>query len=208
MDRITLSMLAQFSEENGLLAHAESIRFEHIACYATVQKLYDESFDTGIVVLGGQETGIDGIAIIVNGVLIADLDEFFEVSSKTDSLDVSFVFVQAKTSSSFDTGKMGTFAFAVRDFFKDLPTIPQSERIKDLAKIQSAIYAAGSKFKKANPRLHLFYVSTGQKTDDKILEARRKTEIDGLKSENIFSSVEFECVGAAELQALYRQLYG
>ncbi len=74
MDRITESMLNEFSGETGISALDESVRFEHFASYATVQRIHAETFDTSDIVLGNSEPGIDGIAIIVNGVLVPDSD--------------------------------------------------------------------------------------------------------------------------------------
>ena len=89
MDRITESLLKEYSSEHGLQNLPEYKRFEHFTAYVIVRGEYSESFDTHDVVVGdqaesskgGSDTGIDGIGIIVNGFLIADLDELDEVSS-------------------------------------------------------------------------------------------------------------------------------
>ena len=205
MDRITESMLDEFSTEHGISSLDESIRFEHFTSYATIQRLHAETFDTGDVVLGSHEPGIDGIAIIVNSVLVSDIDTFTAISESASSLDVVFIFVQADRSRSFDSGKMGSFVYAVRDFFKDQPQLPRSDRLKELAVIQAAIYGQSAKFKRANPGCYLFYVTTGEWTGDVQLEARRQSGIADLRSESIFSTVEFDCIGADSLQKLYRQ---
>lgn len=205
MDRITESMLEEFSSEHGVDSLEENDRFEHFASYATVQRLHAETFDTSDIVLGHHEPGIDGIAIIVNGLLATDVNGFLAIAEGAPSLDVVFIFVQADRSRSFETGKMGNFTFAVRDFFKSAPQLPRSERMTELAEVQAAIYGQSAKFKRANPSCYLFYVTTGQWTGDAQLEARRQAAIVELKAESIFSSVEFECVGADGLQKLYRQ---
>lgn len=205
MDRITESMLANFSKENDLENLDESLRFEHFASYVTVQRLYGETFDTSDLVLGGAEAGIDGIAILVNGSLVYDLDDFKEIADTAPTLDVAFVFIQADRSRSFETGKMGNFVFAVRDFFKETPQLPRTARLQELADVQSAIYDNSPKFKKSNPACYLFYVTTGQWTAEQTLEARRQSGIAELTSESIFSSIDFECIGADVLQKLYRQ---
>ena len=205
MDRITESMLREFSAEHGVEALSESARFEHFTSYATVQRLHPETFDTSDIVLGNDEPGIDGIAIIVNGILVHDMDAFVAIAESAATLDVVFIFVQADRSRSFETAKMGNFTFAVRDFFKERPQLPQSQRLKELSELQSAIYGKSAKFKRANPSCYLFYVTSGQWTGDAQLEVRRQSAIAELKAENIFGSVEFECVGAEGLQKLYRQ---
>lgn len=198
-------MLAEFSDEHGVATLDESARFEHFSSYATVQKLHAETFDTSDIVLGNHEMGIDAIAIVVNGVLVSDLDAFLAVATPASTLDVAFIFVQADRSRSFETGKMGNFIFAVRDFFKDTPQLPRTDRVKELAEVQAAIYGQSAKFKRANPGCYLFYVTTGQWSGEAQLEARRQAGIAELKAESIFSTVELECVGADGLQKLYRQ---
>ena len=205
MDRITESMLTEFSSQTGITSLDESLRFEHFSCYATIQRLHSETFDTDDVVLNDSAMGIDGVAIIVNGVLCNDIDTFIAVNEMASSLDITFIFVQADRSRSFDTGKMGNFVYAVRDFFKNTPQLPRSQRLEELSLIQTEIYSRSAKFKRANPGCYLFYVTTGEWTSDPQLEARRQSGIADLRSESIFTSVEFDCIGADVLQRLYRQ---
>jgi len=121
VDKITEAQLEEFSTENGLSSLQQSIRFEHYVSYVTVQNLYGETFDTSDIVLGGDELGIDGIAIIVNGVLVSDIDSFNAVADTATSLDAAFIFIQADRSTSFETAKTGNIIFAVRDFFRTHP---------------------------------------------------------------------------------------
>ena len=75
MDRITESLLTEFSNEHGITHLPESKRFEHFCGFVTVRRHYNESFDTEDIITGaGGDTRIDGMAIIVNGVLITDLE--------------------------------------------------------------------------------------------------------------------------------------
>ena len=47
----------------------------------------------------GNDTGIDGAAILVNGALVTDADIVEELAQASGFLDVDFVFVQAERSS-------------------------------------------------------------------------------------------------------------
>jgi hypothetical protein len=205
MDKITEAQLDEFSNENALKALPQNARFEHYVSYVTVQNLYGETFDTGDIVLGGDELGLDGIAIIVNGALVPDLDSFNAIADSTTSLDVVFIFIQADRSHSFDTSKIGNIVFAIRDFFADLPKLPRTSRLKELAEIAVEIYKQSAKFKRSNPSCYLYYATTGQWIAENTLDARRKAAIAELESENIFGPVLFECIGADVLQKLYRQ---
>src|SRR5688500_10838822 len=99
LDRITESMLNEFSNEQSLTNFDESKRFEQFASYVTVRRNYSETFDTSDIVTGaGGDTGIDGIAILINGTLINDIEDLEEIDV-AGSLDVLFIFVQSETSS-------------------------------------------------------------------------------------------------------------
>jgi hypothetical protein len=206
MDRVSESLLSEFSEEHGISALPEEIRFEHFAGYITVQRHYSESFDTDDIVTGaGGDTGIDSLAILVNGSLVADLEALEDIAEKAGSLDVAFIFTQAERSPSFDASKIGTFGFGVLDFFKDVPTMTRNDKIKEAASIMSALYKRSSKFKRGNPLCRLYYVTTGKWVGDANLEARRSSVVADLKATGQFRDVEFSPVDADGLQKLYRQ---
>lgn len=206
MDRITESLLKEFSADQNLDAMSESKRFEHFAAYVTVRRLLGQLFDTSDVVTGeGSDTGIDGIAIIVNGFLVTDIESFDEQAEDADNLDVQFVFIQADRSPTFGVAKMGTFEFGMLDFFRDKPALPRNDAIESAAAIMTAIYAKSGKFKRGNPSCKIYYVTTGKWQEDAALEARRKATIAALESTGLFGDIDYSCIGADGAQKLYNQ---
>jgi AIPR protein len=211
MDRITQSLLVEFSSEHNIDSLREDLQFEHFTGYVTVRRHYGETFDSGDIVVrdndndGGGDTGIDAIAILVNGTLITDQEVFEDLNENSGSLDVIFIFVQAERSSSFETAKIGQFSYGVQDFFRPQPTLPRNQAIKDAAALMAAIYAQASKFKRANPICRLYYITTGRWIADQALEARRLAAIADLQSSQLFSDVDFSCLGASDIQRLYSQ---
>jgi hypothetical protein len=206
MDRITKSLLDEFSRDYGLNSLSEDDRFEHLASYVTVHRQYSETFDTSEIVLGEKGgMGIDAIAIIINGGLVTDVDSFNELADDAGYLDVTFIFVQADRGAAFDAAKIGNFGFAVLDFFKDTPTLPRSKEIKEAAKLMAAIYDKSSKFKRGNPACRLYYATTGKWTEDQALEARRANVVSDLTGLRVFREVSFTPVGADMLQILYNE---
>jgi hypothetical protein len=204
LDRITQSLLSEFSTTFDLEDIAEDKRFEHFATYITVRREHNETFDTMDVVLGGgSDTGIDAIATIVNGAMVSDIDAFHDLATGTSNLDVSFIFVQADRGSSFEAAKIGSFGFGVLDFFKTEPSLPRSEDVQLAAEIMSAIYEHSSKFKKSRPNCHLYYVTSGSWVGDQNLEARRQAVISDLQATGLFGEVSFDCVGADGVANLY-----
>ncbi len=206
MDRITKSLLTEFIVEQGLASLAEDKQFEHFASFLTVGRSLSEAFGTSDTVIGsGGDTGIDAIAIIVNGSLVDDDAVIQEFIERNGYLDVSFIFVQAERSSSFETAKIGQFCYGVLDFFKDEPSLPRSKEVTKLGRVMSAIYRQSSKFKRGNPTCRLYYVTTGVWTGDAALEARRRAATDDLTALRIFRNVEFIPVDSEGIQRLNRE---
>ena len=201
MDRISESLLNEFSEEQEIMSLSEGKRFEHFASFIVVKRHNPGTFDTDDVVVGeGGDTGIDGIAIIVNGSMITDIDEELD----SGSLDVSFIFVQAKTSPSFDSADISNLGFGVVDFFRDTPQLNRNQKVTDMAAIMASVYKKSSKFVR-NPSLRLYYVTTGKWVNDQNLETRRQSVVSDLQATGMFGSIEFRPIDAQALQKLYRQ---
>jgi hypothetical protein len=206
MDRITKSLLDEFATESCITDKSEESQFEHFACYLNVGRHLSETFDTADVVTGaGGDTGIDGVATIINGTLVTDPELVQELEEVNGFLEVTFVFIQAERSSGFDTSKIGQFGFGVSDFFSDAPKLPRSHAVASAAEVMAAIYARSSKFKRGNPACRLYYVTTGSWKGDTNLEARRAAVIEDLEQMRLFRDVEFVPVDAEAIQKLYNR---
>jgi len=205
MDRVTESLLAGFSTENGIEALEEPKRFEHLTAFSMIRRHYSRSFSTDDVVLGGGgDTGIDALGIIINNVLVTDVDGVREVAEHNGYLEPVFVFVQAERSSSFDGSKIGNFGFGVVDFFSKNPKLPRGKDISALAEITDAILGQYAHILRPS-RCYLYYVTTGQWVGDEHLIGRRDGVVQDINSLSIFERIEMTCVGAAELHSIYRK---
>ncbi|MBR7650626.1 hypothetical protein KC223_26125, partial [Klebsiella pneumoniae] len=108
MDAITSSLLKSFSTIHGLDEEKESVKFENFCSYSVITNIIRTTFDLESVHTGdGGDCGIDGCAILVNGKLVFDTDEIDELRDTNKYLDVDLIFIQSKTSSSFDSGFIG-----------------------------------------------------------------------------------------------------
>jgi hypothetical protein len=140
MDRITKSFLDEFVSEYSLEALPEDRAFEHFCGWLITSQYHSETFSTDDITVGsGGDSGIDCISILVNGSLVTDADEVAELEQANGYIDATFVFVQAERSSSFDTAKIGQFAFGVRDFLSEQPTLVQNTSVKEASRIVAAV---------------------------------------------------------------------
>lgn len=205
MDRITKSLLQEFVAENDLETLQEDTAFEHFSGYLTTSSHYSESFSSDDIAVGaGGDCGIDCISIIVNGSFVTEPEEIQDLEDTNGYLDVHFIFVQAERSISFESAKIGQFGFGVTDFFAEQPSLPQNDHVKLFSRITNEIYSRSGRFKKGNPRCDLYYVTTGRWVDDTNLVVRKNAIVEDLENLNIFRKVSFDCIGADEIQQLYR----
>lgn len=204
MDRITTSLLDAFSKDNGLQALNEENRFEHLAAFLAIRRHFGRALDTSDVVVGkGGDTGVDAIAIIVNGALMTDVDQVQEMLDQNGYIDATFIFVQAERSPGFDGAKIGTIGNGVVDFFSQAPKMDRNDKVADTAAIMAAVYDRSTTFRK-RPSCRAYYVTTGKWTEDKNLAARRDTVKADIRSTEMFDEVDFLCFGADDIQRLYQ----
>jgi hypothetical protein len=133
MDVVTRSLLKEFAESQKIEGLDQSDQFEAFINYIVVSDVYHEEFDFNIVAAGKGEFGLDGVAIIVKHAIVDDEEQLDDIIEHNPVLQIQFLFVQAKTSSSFDAGDLSKFLQAVLDFFNQKASFQQSERILDPA---------------------------------------------------------------------------
>lgn len=205
MDRITRKLLQDFLASQELTIEDEPRDFELFSNYTVLSNEYNKTFDVkAITIGGGSDTGIDGLAIIVNGHLVEDTDEIDGLMLANSYLDVTYIFVQSKTSSSFDTKNMHAFYFGINDFFSEAPKLPRNTDIKRCAELSEYLLENASEFKN-NPVCKTFYITTGVVNEDQNISAVRNSSVIELENLNLFEKVEANILGANELGKLYRK---
>jgi AIPR protein len=208
LDRITKSLLEDFVKSEDIENMAEPEAFERFAAYCVISREHAETFNPDDVVVGsGNDTGIDAIGVIVNGSLITSVEELDDLLESSGYIEATFVFVQAKTSTGFDVGEIGTFCTGVRDFFAEEPVLPRNESVEAMAELATAIYDNSARFRRGNPQCRLRYVCPGRWTEDPNLVGRVNTEVASLRDLGLFApdGVEFLAIDADRVQTLYRE---
>lgn len=206
MDKITKSLLDTFTIQNDLGKLEESVQFEHFVNYCITSKLNRTSFELDDVHTGsGGDCAIDGLFLNVNGKIVTDGDELRELVDAAGHLDAEIVFVQSKTTSSFNGSEIGSFIHGVKDFLSDEPKLVQNERIKLVKSLWDEIISFSSHMVNRRPYCKLFYVCTGKWVDDQNLKAvihSGESEFDAI---GIFDDITITPYGANEIQKLYHE---
>jgi hypothetical protein len=203
VNKIVESILQEFSKENGIEGMDEDDRFEYLTSYLTIRRHYSRALNLKDVIVGkGGDTGLDAIAIIVNGALVTDVDQVQEMLDQNGFLEATFIFVQAERSEKFEGAKIGTIGNGVEDFFRDVPLMSQNEDVKDAAEIRAAIYGRAPSFRR-RPFCHIYYVTTGKWMDASDLVVRKEIEAKKIAATDMFDGVSFVPYGADDIMRLH-----
>lgn len=205
MDRITKKLVEELNSSAELSCNNESMQFENFVNYSIVATEHTKSFDiNSIYTGGGNDTGIDGIAIIVNDQLIEYSDEVLEIIENGNQIRVEYIFIQSKTSDGFNSAEIGQFTHGVLDFFSETPTIVRNYEIETFAEI-SNLLIENSALMAEPPTCKVFFITTGRVIEDSNLDGRIESGKQDLLNTNIFKTVEYERLGAFEICGKYRK---
>ncbi|PWT76154.1 MAG: hypothetical protein C5B46_01670 [Proteobacteria bacterium] len=188
MDLVTTNLLNSFREQQGFAQDLGiATLFEHFANFCVASNEYSDEFEVEDVhVAGGNDLQLDGIMVIVNGVLIQSMDEVDDLAQMNRYLDAEFIFVQAKTGSDFSGAEISNMFYGVRELFAVTPSLPRNEAVAEKEAVIRHIYTKSALFRHGNPRLTLYYVTTGKWQQDQQLVSRIQNEIASLDELNIF----------------------
>ena len=200
MNPIVKAQLKTFQEMNPNENMDESDFFEVMSIFSIENGVLGENIDPFRAHLKGEEFGIDGVAISIQGALCTDIDEATEILSLGRNHSSDFHFFQSKTSDKLDYGNISKFLDAVYDFFTDGSLIT-GEQLQSLAEVKDAIYSTAAK---TSPSLRCYYCTTGPGQVSELIEKLIETNKIRLSELNIFNDIHIECVGAKVIQNGFR----
>ena len=203
MNPVIIAQLREFARSNSIETLSEDKQFEIYAIFAVLSGHLGECLEAYDVHLQGNEFGVDGIAIIIQGEIVRNKREAEEKLELIRNPLIELIFFQAKTSTSFDYGDMSKFHDSVIAFF-DGDLASESSAIADLVAAMRVVYVKG--LGRRNPRPSCYYVTTGNYESPLRLERLRASFREQLCEKNIFdaSAIRIEVAGARELQQWYR----
>lgn len=211
-NKILQGYLNDFQNDFGFSSEIEEpLLFEHFANYCILSKIHPEAFYNDnfkieeINIGGGNDTGIDGVAIVVNDHIVSSIEEIESLMEDSQKLDVKFIFVQSKTSSKFNSGDIGTFIFGVKDFFKEAATLKTSPDLDQLRSMKKFIYSK-SILMDDPPLCELHYVTAGKWTNDQNVIGRANSDLEDLSGKGLFKTVNFIPVDANSLETIYKEV--
>jgi AIPR protein len=209
MQKIIKTLLDDFRlAQNIDTSETESKAFEYFCAYLTIGSIAENTSTTAHTVVGADsQPSVDAIGIIINGNLVENEDEVDTYISINNYLDVDFVFVQAKTSENFDSLVLGDLGAFADSFIEEDRCNTDRSEVARIRKIKNKIYKESKYFKRRNPAVHIYYVTTGSRpTNDSNFAKKIQTITASFTQHSNTSQCHINLMGAKEIQELKRTL--
>lgn len=217
MGIILKSHLAKFCDNYELTTDSisDAEKFELFTGYSVASKFYTSETITKTLLQeihtgDGDDWGIDNFIVIVNGKIVVSIDEVEELYNLNKFLEVQFILVQAKTSTTISSAEFGLILDGAKYVFQgiDYKQIrpKHNDKIKEYCEIVEYIYEKSADFKNGeNPTLTIYYIYQGcyQKVEE--VEAKRRLNETELNQLNLFSHINYDIFGENEIIDLYKK---
>lgn len=208
MHKIVKSHLDSYVVSCGLEQLTESERFESFCNYSIVFDRVGGTFDAAEITTGPDEDGIDGVAVIINEeVCLSREDAETIFNSEKRNNDVELVFVQAKTSESFDLGDFLKFKEGVMRFLEADPYEASDDVLVSANETYNFCLTKVPKIRNGKPRLTARYVATGKYEKPTAIERAVKKFESEVVALGYFSEVDVAVIGREEITSLWVQTY-
>jgi hypothetical protein len=205
-DPIIEGHLKDFKEHFAVNSKSNENLFEHFANFCVVSRICSDHFEFyDVSTGGGNDTALDGIAIIVNDHLVTSKEAVDFLIKHLNRLDVRFIFIQSKYQKKFDQNGISKTMLGVYDFFEKNPNLQANDNIEHLREIYSYIYSKTIEMEKS-PTCEINYVTLGEWNGDKNLEGTIKSFKKRLEGTNLFSKIYFTPIDGKHLKRIYKEL--
>src|SRR5699024_1658246 len=170
MHTLTSKRVDKFSRDFGF-DYDKPAQFEYyIAATYLYKYLKDdvEGIERGVLG-GGNDEGIDIGAVVVNGTVVFEPEEVDDLIADQGVNSAKVVFIQAKTSESYDAKLLAKFLHgveAVTEYAMEAEPGRLPPRLVDLAELIDRIAENGDKFADTRIPCELYYVTTSPNTGE------------------------------------------
>lgn len=208
MHRIVKAHLESFVSSFSFDADDEAKQFEKFAAYSVLSSRFSGSFDLDDVVTGDGDEGIDGVAIVIDEVITASIEDAESVFiSPRRNHDVEMVFIQAKRSEAFDLGDFLKFKEGVLRFATANPYMAADEILTEARGMFDVVLQQVPKLRNGRPSLIARFVATGIYQKPDALEVALADFHRQATALGIFHEIDIKFVDRDELTRLWVGTY-
>lgn len=201
LDPIIKAKMEVYREDYLLGELSEDELFERYVNDNILSQLQPDVFKTEYELLdkicigGGNDLGIDGIAITLNGQFIKSIDDIEDLVGEKNRAQFELVFIQSKNKKSFELGEYMKFLSGVEMFLQDTINAPFNENIQAWHDIYLYVMADDVIIRwRDKPRIRVFYVVNGEWKGSLHMEAQSREVHNRLEQQRNFSSIDISII--------------
>ena len=206
---ILRAKLAKYIQDYELTDIKEDEAFELFVNYHILSQQQPGIFstDSGLIkdigVGGGNDLGIDGIAISLNGRLIGTKEEIDDILSVYKKGKFHFTFIQSKNREKFELGEFSKYTAGVLDFLNENIVAPINDDIKRWHEIYNYIMSDDIIIKwDCPPSIDFVYVTLGTWEGNEHILGNAKNTKEILLKKCCFDEIMFRYVDAKVLTGI------
>lgn len=207
MDPILSGYLKDFRSEFNLHNVDDCTLFEDFTNYCIVKREATATFELEQLNIGKNgNPGIDGMAILLNGVVINEPNDVHYFINKKQSFDVDIIVTQAKTSPKFDSGDILKFIACAKNFLMTSDVEFKFNTDSQIRKeIISTIWENSINLRQP-PTVKLYYVTTGRWENPTECKDFIDQEINNFDKSGYFKSISFIPIDAERIKTYYKEI--
>ena len=156
---------------------------------------------------GGNDMGIDGLAIKVNDIFVTSIKEIDNILDQSEKISTEFIFIQSKNKDKIDSGEYAKFCDGIYSFLSESCYEPHNDKISDLLDIKNYIFSdyVMMQWKEA-PKVKSYFAIMGEWRDDDHINGKTSSlqaRIDGL---NDYCEYNHRFLGLKEILSIYEEI--
>jgi hypothetical protein len=191
MHLVTKSYFESFTSSYGS-PYELTKNFEAFANFCVFNKFAADQVDPYELVYEGADPGIDGAMVFLGDRAVFTVEELEELlSASKREFEVTFVFTQVKTSTSWTKTEIDSFVSNLVDFLSENPAQPHSEFLANIKSIFQLIYKNIGRVHGGLPNLEAYFVSAAEETSAVEIVAAFDVGVRALRKTGYFKAAEF-----------------
>lgn len=184
-----------------------SKKFERFCNYCVTSKHYFGRFSPADVTTDEDDASIDGLAVLIDGDLIATVDDAIEVfKTHKTNLPVDIIFTQIKSGEQFKKDEIANFKLGLEDFLSLDPKLPNGKFNTEALEIFKIVLKNLKKVKNRRPNCIVYYCTSGVYSAEREIKAAFGIIKRYIEKIEFFYSVDVSPLGRSELIRYYAQL--
>lgn len=155
---------------------------------------------------GGNDMGIDGIAIKVNNLFVTSVKEIDDIIHQSESVSAEFIFVQSKNKNKIDSGDYAKFCDGIYSFLSDICYEPHNEKISELLVLKEHIFSDDVMMLwKEAPKVRSYFAIFGDWRDDEHIKGKTESLKAKIEALNDYCDFLPRFFGVKELAEIYKE---